>query len=378
MIRYRGRHSDWADALRKIIIEHRISDVIYYADRFPYHVTATRIADEMGVNPYVVENGYLRPFWLTLEPGGMGAYSRFPTDRKAIERIAEDAPGVPAPTDYGHTFLNEAFYDVTTNMTQLAGYPAYPHYWRDRRHPLQEYWYWLPQLVRRNIGQFRAPKQLERALSESMPFFLFPLQLQEDYQIRHNSHFNSLADIIYDVFSSFSKHAPPDVTLLVKLHPLDNGLQDWRRVLKDFKRAHKLTGRVRLLGGGSLDTLLDHAAGTVLVNSTVGLIALRRGRPVKTLGAAVFDLPGLTDPQPMDTFWSNPKAPDPSFVDVFVRALTRATQLRGSFYEPTGVSVACETIVDRVLGGLAERDWFETPPPRLSAALAAGIPEINL
>ncbi len=51
---------------------------------------------------------------------------------------------------------------------------------------------------------------------------------------------------------------------------------------------------VTFLEGGVSDRLLARAAGVVTVNSTVGLAALRAGVPVKPLGDAVYDVPGLT------------------------------------------------------------------------------------
>ncbi|MEO1104553.1 MAG: hypothetical protein AAFW98_12605, partial [Pseudomonadota bacterium] len=98
------------------------------------------------------------------------------------------------------------------------------------------------------------------------------------------------------------------------------------------------------------------------------------GRPLKTMGAAVYDLPGLTDRQPLDGFWQNPQKPDAAFVDVFVRALARATQLKGSFYDPAGVEVGAAEIVKRVAAGIGASDWFVTPPPRLVRAKEMGVP----
>ncbi|MEM8665153.1 MAG: capsular biosynthesis protein, partial [Pseudomonadota bacterium] len=199
-------------------------------------------------------------------------------------------------------------------------------------------------------------------------------QLQEDYQIRHNSKYSDLAALVDEVFASFARGAAENTTLLVKIHPLDNGLQNWRQTLKRAKRDYGLTGRIRLLSGGALPQMLAHCEGVVLVNSTVGLTALRMGRPLKTLGAAVYDLPGLTDRQPLDGFWQNPQSPDAAYVDAFVRALARATQLKGSFYDPEGMDAGAREIVRRVRDGIGASPWFVTPPPRLERAKALGVP----
>lgn len=372
---FRGRLDEFDGFMAALIADRGITDVLYFADRLPYHRIACQVADRMGVTPYAVENGYLRPDWLTLEPGGMGAFSRFPADRERIEAIAAGVPEVDQTIHYRHSFPVEAYYDVSYTLTRLVGTPWFRHFERDRpNHPLKEYISWLPQLVRRQIARSRAPTQLRRVIAESKPFFLFPMQMQEDYQIRHNSRYVQLADLVHEIFSSFAEHAPKNTSILVKIHPLDNGLENWQRTLKRAKRDYGLTGRIRMLSAGSLPEMLRHCEGVALVNSTVGIYALRAGKPTKTLGTAIYDLPGLTDPQPLDDFWRGPVPPEMDFVDVFVRALARATQLKGSFYDPAGSAAAAAEIVRRVATGYGSSEMFVMPPPRLADARARGVP----
>jgi capsular polysaccharide export protein len=372
---FRGRLDAFEGWLEDLMTREGITDVLYFADRIPYHRIAEAVATRLGATPYAVENGYLRPDWLTLEPGGMGAFSRFPTDPAHIARIAEGAPPIDETIHYGHSFATEAWYDVTYTLAGVAGGLRYPGFERDRpNHPVKEYVSWLPQLVRRQVARARAPGQVRRIIARDRPFFLFPMQIQEDYQIRHNSPYTRLADCVHEVFASFARAAPAGSNLLVKIHPLDNGLENWQRTLKRIKRAHGLTGRIRMLSAGPLPDMLTHASGVVLVNSTVGIYALRAGVPTKALGAAIYDLPGLTDPQPLDAFWQSPQPPDRAFVDTFVRALARATQLKGSFYDPAGMTAGAEEIARRVVAGIGASDMFVTPPPRLAHAHAIGVP----
>ncbi len=373
-IPYRGKLDNFAAFLTRLMRREAITDVIYFADRLPYHRIAERVANQLGVTPYAVENGYLRPDWLTLEPGGMGAFSRFPTDRAHIEAIADGAPPLDDVIRYRHSFSTEAYFDVSHTLTRLVATHRYRHYERDRpHHPVREYLSWLPQLARRQWAQSRAPAQVNRVIAQNKPYFLFPMQLQEDYQIRHNSRYTRLAELVDEVFASFARGAPKDATLVVKIHPLDNGLQNWRKTLKKAKRDYGLTGRIRLVAAGPLLDLLENCEGVVLVNSTVGMTALRNLCPTKTMGAAVYDLPGLTDRQPLDAFWQNPTPPDPEFVDVFMRALAQATQLKGSFYNPEGMADGAREIVRRVATGIGSSSWFVYPPPRLSRASELGV-----
>lgn len=84
-----------------------------------------------------------------------------------------------------------------------------------------------------------------------------------------------------------------------------------------------------------LPTLLKHARGVVVVNSTTGLQALEHQVPVKALGEAIYDMPGLCHQGPLDAFWhaAPHSAPDRVLLRRFVSFLIARSQLNGSFYK---------------------------------------------
>ena len=59
------------------------------------------------------------------------------------------------------------------------------------------------------------------------PFFLLPLQLGSDAQIRDHSRFDDMAGVMEFVMESFARHAPVEARLVVKNHPLDMGLVNY-------------------------------------------------------------------------------------------------------------------------------------------------------
>src|SRR5690606_12802164 len=89
---YRGGLAAWPGWLEAYLRREAVTDIVYFADRMPYHAAARRVADRLGLRTWAVEFGYLRPDWLTIEPGGMGAYSSFPRDPAAIARLAAGRP----------------------------------------------------------------------------------------------------------------------------------------------------------------------------------------------------------------------------------------------------------------------------------------------
>ena len=64
-----------------------------------------------------------------------------------------------------------------------------------------------------------------------------------------------------------------------------------------------------------------------MINSTVGMHAINRLRPIKVLGLAMFDIPGLTHQGSLDSFWSTPELPDPELRDSFIRLLAATIQI---------------------------------------------------
>lgn len=87
-LNYRGRFSGWEVWLREMVETQAVTDILYYADRLPYHRVALAVGRRLGVATWALEHGYLRPDWLTMEPFGMGRMSRFPREWPQIEAIA--------------------------------------------------------------------------------------------------------------------------------------------------------------------------------------------------------------------------------------------------------------------------------------------------
>jgi len=106
------------------------------------------------------------------------------------------------------------------------------------------------------------------------------------------------------------------------------------------------------------------------VNSTVGLTALRRGVPVKPLGNAIYDVPGLTHPGDLAGFWHDPVPPDPGLVAAFLRALIGATQVKGGYHARAAQACAVRVFADRLAGDLY-------PLPRRSMLSCASECEVG-
>jgi capsular polysaccharide export protein len=367
---YRGRFKNWKDYLIAFAREKNISDIVYYADRFPYHVVAAEVASALGIPTFVIENGYLRPDWITLEREGMSGYSHFPSDPKTMFEIASHMPEPDLTTRFPHTAAQETFNEVFFHLSAYFVRYLFPFYRSDKYYdPMIDY-----------LSGWRRQRKLSRLGGEAdtviadlhrsgRAFHLVALQTQGDYQIRDNSPYRHIGDMIDQIIASFAAHALGGATLVFKIHPHDNGIERWPRRIEQMAAMKGIGDRVVTIDGGDLDRLLTAARGTIVINSTVGLQALRVSCPVKALGLAIYDMPGLTHQGPLDTFWSAPALVDARLAAAFLRALAGAVQVKGSFYNPAGRQRAIDEIVDRIEAGqVNEPGAFEAVPPRLAGA----------
>ncbi|MEM7270284.1 MAG: capsular biosynthesis protein [Pseudomonadota bacterium] len=346
---YRGRLKDWPAYVERYIRENSITDVVYYADRHPYHVDALAAAKATGVRAWTYEFGYLRPDWLTLEPEAMGAFSRFPKDPDMIRSLAAGAETFGNEPLYGHSFMTEALFDIARYAALILGYVAYPHYRSDAVFsPVQDYYYWIRTLLQGSRDERFAETIQSACEADGADYTLLAMQLAHDYQIRASTHYDHLADMVDEVMASMAAHAPASRRLVVKLHPLDNGYQDWPKRIAEMVARHGLEGRVDLIRGGDLTPLIRHSKGSVMANSTVGLHCLRAGVSVKAMGEAVYDVPGLTHQGSLDTFWEDPEPVDRSLARDLVRAMAEEIQVKGSFYDRAGQDAAIAGLVERL------------------------------
>ena len=339
-IAYRGRLSRFESWIGDLMRREGVTDVLYYADRLPYHVAARTAAERLGVAPWAVEHGYLRPDWLTLEPGGMGAHSSLPRDWAGLETLARGRPRPDMRPRFGHSFATEAVNEVAFNLLMVAGRPLWPFYRSDKVHwPVFDYLAWLPHLAAERRHQREAAALADELAQRKQPFTLVAMQMATDYQIRASSAYGHLSEFVAEVLASFARHAPADRLLVFKLHPLESGIERWFSVIARLADRAGVAGRVRVIRGGDLGGFLRLSQGVVMVNSTVGIHALRMGVPVCTRGAAVFDLPGLTHQGGLDRFWTTPEPVDPGRFQLFERAIS-AVQIKGSFFDPAGRAAA--------------------------------------
>jgi len=360
---FRGRFSQWPVFLDNFLRERGITDLVLFGDCRPYHVSAHGMAEMRGVRTHVLEEGYLRPHWMTFEPEGVNARSTLSRDKDWLLEQARSLPPEPSLPPITASFKRRARDAYWYYHHMATGLFRYPHYRSHRPGSIvMEGIGWLWKFVRQR-SRSRAADKILRQL-DGKPLFLLPLQLSGDFQIRAHSAFPDMKAAATYVIASFAAHAPDDAFLLLKAHPLDPGFFNWGRFVRRQAACYAVADRVHFVDGGDLEEMAKSARGLVCVNSTSATLALRYGTPVCTIGEAIYDMPGLTHQQHLDSFWRNPTPPEPGVYAAFRRVLGERCLVRGG--------LASESAVTTLIDSMLERLNLREPPAALSPPAGDG------
>lgn len=327
-----------------------VTDQVLFGDSRPLHRQAIAWAAPLGIRTHVFEEGYFRPHWVTLERGGVNAHSQLPRDPRWFRTVGARLPNAGDGETFASPLRVRAWHDVLYHIAGAAN-PLLFHGYRTHA-PVTAPVEYLGYLRRFALLARIERQEIVRAAQISAGaagYYLLPLQLNGDAQIREHSGFRDMPEVLEVVMESFARNAPGEMRLVIKNHPLDQGLMHYAAIIANLEQRFGLQGRTDYLEAGDLGPLVARARGVVTVNSTVGSIALRAGCATIALGNAIYDLPGLTFQGPLDAFWQHSEPPDAELFRCFRNTVIHATQVNGSFYSRPGIDLAIRHAVPALL-----------------------------
>ncbi|WP_282603622.1 capsular biosynthesis protein [Paracoccus sp. PARArs4] len=363
-LRHEGPVEDWPAHLDAILTDKGVTDLVLYGDVRQIHAEARRMAAERGITVHVFEEGYLRPYWITYERGGSNGNSVLMQIPLAQMRavLREQISEVRRPPAHWGDMRQHKFYGAFYHFLILLRNARYRAYRGHRSISVfDEFRLNLRRLVMAPVYATTRTLQWRKLRLSGWPYSLVLMQLEHDASFLGHSDFRRNAEFVDMVIDAFAKSAPRHHHLVFKAHPLEDGRAGNRRAIRAACERHGLTGRVHYIRGGKLADIMAHARAVVTVNSTGAQQAMWRGVPVKALGRAVYDKPGLVSNQPLADFLAAPDAPDPQAYRTFRDYLLQTSQIPGGFYAGRSRAHALRQVADLML---AARDPYE--------ALAAG------
>lgn len=355
-INYRGTPEGLYDFYADLCKRTQAKGFLLFGDLRAVHLPAFDYALKAGLDVWVLEEGYLRPGWVTLEHMGTNARSPLPRDAAGIRTLAETIRKTPnathiTPPSFPNPMRRRVLFEIINRGANIFLAPFFPHYRTHRPYPMStEVGSWLKRLSKRRANKRHCAQTLNRYTLERPHYYLAPLQLNGDTQILHNSNVGGITGFIDTVLASFAEHAPQNSRLLIKNHPLDNGLIPYGALIQAQATTLGIAERVDYIDGGDIAPLIRHAAGVIVINSTVGLQALLAKVPVFALGQAIYNMPGLSHQGTLSTFWQHSKQPDSALLADFELCVKTGSLIEGDFFTKDGIEVASKAIADTLLG----------------------------
>ena len=346
---FRGPRGEFDEFFSSALQDSAATDLVLFGETRPLHQAAISLARRQGVRVHVFEEGYIRPDWITLERDGVNGHSRLP---KSPDWYLEARHHLPHTPEIRHTptpLWRRATQDAAFHLANLTAPLRYPHYRTHRpRSPLSEYAGWAKRFSAFPLRRALEEGQLRALLGGSHPLFFLPLQLSGDSQLVKHSPFDNVASVIRKVVRSFAASAPPEAQLLIKNHPLDTGHEHHARTARQAGVEFGIEKRVHFFESGNLPLIFKRVQGTVMVNSTVGLVALTYDSPVCALADAIYRMPGLVHQGSLEEFWRQPQRPDHQLAKAFREVVGATTQVNGNFFTREGIALAVQGC-DRML-----------------------------
>lgn len=375
-IDFAGDAGEWEAWLTALLGAAEIDRIILFGSGRPAHQVARRLAEEKGIHLLSLEEGYVRPGFVTVETGGNNADSPIagvlpPQDFKA------DVETGHAQNDY-RSFramcAYSAFYYIL--RTLLSG-PGQRHLFHRRFPTLIEPFLWGRNYWRRLSGRARDFQTIERLLEHyDGRYFLVPLQVAADGQMGAAALNWSGVKLIAETLKSFARSRPADSRLVFKIHPLERGHSDHRHLILQSAETLGIAAHVDVIDTGSLGLLTRHAAGMVTINSTSGLSAIFHGVPLLVVGDALYSHEALATcargHPDFDTFWTEGFVADQALRRRYLAWIRHVCLKSGDFYARGGMAQACYGILSALRAKRPEavtEVGVATPRPAASTAM---------
>lgn len=344
-----GSREDWKAELHQILSEKTYDAVIAFGSSRPPHVIAREICAMRSIPFLSLEEGYIRPGFITAEWGGNNADSPLARDispHPAPDKVLaqRDFKGFRAMVRYA-----ALYYTVRGIFASCVERKLFHR----EIHLGSEAWGWGRNFWK-SVWHSTQDTEKCRDLIENCRYryFLVPLQVPTDANLQGAACGWTIRRLVDATIASFARAAPPDVRLVFKIHPMARGHGRMSREIRSVAAGNGVGARVDVLETGQLGGLAKFCAGMITINSTSGLSAISHGRPLLAVGKSIYahpDLATCAEGSPdFDTFWSGGMTAPKALRKSFLSQIAREALLPGDFYDLRGRRIASRAVVDKI------------------------------
>ena len=358
---YRRSLADWPSWVRELAERKGVTDLVVYGDCRHYHRLAIATLKPLGIRVHVLEEGYLRPNWVTCEPDGVNGNSALASlDLDSVGGAVIDKPAETAEVELKGSHLSYMLAGTTYYFWTMVLSPWFPRYISHRDLELTgEAALWLGRILSWPWRRRAAAQVLDKIHALGKPVHLVLLQLNGDSQIKEHSSFGSVRDVVEFCIAEFAAAGTSGQLLVFKNHPLDNGVINLARLVRDEAEARGLGERVFFVESPKLVPLFEKSVSVTAVNSTACHQSLRRGIPTMVLGRAVFNHPQIVPRMRLADFFRLRPHRTVAYYDKLVNLMRHTSQFNGGYYSKQGRDTLLLSLTDALIAGEMRYERFK-------------------
>lgn len=349
---FSGNQAEWRDLLANLLAANGVDCIILFGSERPAHKIARDVAERFCVRVISLEEGYIRPGYVTIEDGGNNVNSplagRLPPEEFVLRQ--NDNKKITDFKNLNVMSVHNAFYYL---FRAIFGFGKQKDLFHKHISILPEIFYRTRSAYRKVSSQHRNFSQIQNLLQHwDGQYYLVPLQVSADSNLQQAALGWNSVRLISSVLKSFARAAPHDARLVFKIHPMERGHANYTPLLRSTAEVLGVGNRVDVIDTGSLGLLARHAAGMITINSTSGLSAIFHGTPLLVIGKAIYANPHLAvcahgNPD-FDTFWSHKQVACEAVRKAYIAWLKQAALKPGDFHVSKGIDLTCEGILAKL------------------------------
>lgn len=347
-----GGEDSWRAWLKTALCAGQFGVIILFGSERPQHKIAREIAARYGVRVISLEEGYIRPGYISVEEGGNNNNSPIsqilPPDKYEVNPDQK-------PIDAHKLVSTKQMVFHAMNYYTIRGIFSYGRQ-REMFHrttPLvKEALLWTRNLVRRMLRGQNNFDTIQNLLEHyNHAYYLVPLQVANDSNLTRASLGWCSEKLISETIRSFASSAPSETRLVFKIHPMERGHNTLTPLILQTAELFDVKDRVDVIEIGSMGLLTRHAKGMITINSTSGLSAIFHGTSVLVMGDAFYAHPKLVKKMnktaDLDGFWSSHHVAPQELRKKYIEWVKQSALMTGDFYSSEGMSLACDAVFSK-------------------------------
>ena len=349
-LRFDAGQDAWPQWLETELKSNRYTCIILFGCERPAHIAARKIAKTLGITVISIEEGYIRPGFISVEKNGNNAASpiagKIPAEHISGRKIVEHVNFKKGKALYVY---GAAYYAINRLFNS-----RHEGELNHRDTPIiSECVNWIRNFAINLVARRRDRKAISDLTQRfEKKYYLVALQVAADSNLKAAALGWCSKRLVRESIASFAKDAPSGTRLVFKIHPMERGHNRLNPFIKEIARSHGVDNRVSIIEVGPLGLLAEHAAGLITINSTSGLSAIYHGTPLLVIGHAIYEHPELAmcsrGKPDFPAFWYKTNVAPHAFRRNYLSWLTDQALEKGDLYNSHGQDIAIEGIIRQI------------------------------